>query len=436
MSLLKRESLPYTDREARQAIKKAMEALPIAKSHAEFLANLTGGELIATLFVAQFPLIYGGEGEGLFSGMERYQFLTTRLVDGATCCSTLPTVWGYVARKLALPMYGEARYRSLLALYSLPKPIQACALTAILKAPEYIVMSARLIAEGVKATDEKYAEKAKTSQEEAVVYDPTPTQIAELSGSEGSVLAARIPAISGNSLRHNLVRAPGTTRLLCELDLSPDREIVPVGVERFLYSGGNTVKGAKAPAAVDVYEARARELYPLIDALGGSFDQFVMTRSQLSIASWIVCKENNWITERKTDGEAKSQTSVFDLVSEITRTRSGIGGKDAESGQMIYSYETLAAQTQVLIEVGWQPYTRPLTVGATLQALIDWQAEGGYIGARSAQGHSQLSADFPADDRFELAENYLHYIRANIEEMRAGLRSATFGNKGVRLCAA
>jgi hypothetical protein len=54
--------------------------MPITKSAAD-LRTLSGGELVATLFAAQFPMVYSGEGEGLFSGLERYQYLTTRLVD-------------------------------------------------------------------------------------------------------------------------------------------------------------------------------------------------------------------------------------------------------------------------------------------------------------------------------------------------------------------
>lgn len=103
---------------------------------------------------------------------------------------------------------------------------------------------------------------------------------------------------------------------------------------------------------------------------------------------------------------------------------------------MIFSYETLAAQTQVLFEVSWQPYTRPLTIGATIAALYDWQATGGYIGARSAQGHSQFIAEWPASspDSPDYAQDYLDYLRNGpTAEMRQGLTDSTFGS-GVTLC--
>lgn len=102
---------------------------------------------------------------------------------------------------------------------------------------------------------------------------------------------------------------------------------------------------------------------------------------------------------------------------------------------MIFSYEVLAAQTSVLVEISWQPYTQPLTVGATLSALRDWADQGGYIGARAAQGHSQLIPDFCDDPRFLLADHYEEYLRANTAELRDGLIDATFGTE-VKLCVA
>lgn len=435
LALLKREQLGYGIADARPALKALFEQFPVATESVAYLRTRSGAELVAIAFVAQYPLIYSGVGAGLFADMERYQYLVTRLTDGAASFSTFPAVWGYVARKLALPIYPESAYGVMAALYMLPAPVQAAGLAAILKSSELIVMSARMLAEGIKASHEEYAKKAKVTQTTLTTYQPTDMQMADITADGDKSLAVRLPAISGNSLRHNLLRAPAATRLLCELGLQPEREIVPIGVERFLYSGGNTQKGAKSPAASDVYEATARNLYPMIDALGGSTDQFLLTRSAVSIAGWIVCREHNWITERRTDGRLRSDASIFDLVSETTRTRAGIGGKDGDSGQMIFSYETLAIGTQVLVEVSFQPFTRALTIGSMLQALLDWQAGGGFIGARGAQGHSRFSAEWTSDDRLIHAESYLQYLADNREPLAEGLRNATFGAE-VKLCAA
>jgi hypothetical protein len=107
-------------------------------------------------------------------------------------------------------------------------------------------------------------------------------------------------------------------------------------------------------------------------------DQFVMTRSATSIASSvIVCRENNWITERKTNGAVRSDASIFDLVSEITRTRSGIGGKDKESGQMIFSYEVLGRADLGAHRDQLATIYASANSERTLSAVRDWAAQGG-----------------------------------------------------------
>ena len=41
---------------------------------------------------------------------------------------------------------------------------------------------------------------------------------------------------------------------------------------------------------------------------------------------------------------------------------------------MIFAYEALAAQTEILVEVSFQPYTQFVTIGAVMQALTDWRS--------------------------------------------------------------
>lgn len=431
LTLLQREQLGFSDEAAAAALDRLFAQYPIGRDAVEFLRSISGPELVAVLFTAQFPLVYSGTGEGLFSGMDRYTYLATRLTDAAACSTTLGAAWGFVARKLNLTVFGESAFGPLSALFALPRPIQAAALSAILRAPELVVMGARLVAESVRATSERYAEAAGLDFNERVAYTATDEQREQLTAQGGKSLAVRIPALSGNALRHCAIREPGANRLLAELGLSPQESLVSVGVERFLYGGGNTAKGAKAPGSSDLVEGQVREAYPIIDALGGAFDMFLLTRSAVSVTNWIVCRENNWITERKAG--VRSDVSIFDLVEEVTRTRGGIGGKDKESGQMIFSYETLAAGTEVLVEVGFQPFTKHLTVGAVELALSDWEAAGCPFGARGAQGHGIFAVVARREPQH--ADEYLAYLRENRARLAAGLESGQFCTE-LKLCAA
>lgn len=404
------------------------------------LGELTGAGLLAVLFTSLFPRMYPGDGVGLFSGMERYEYLKSRLRDGANRSLTLSSLFSYLCRKLGLPMPTNEHQPILMAYFSLPQAVQSQVLTFLLDQPETCVMAARFINEGVK--EGKKAAKAglkapslfDDDEPEFTLdvgrFTPTEAQIQTLTHSNTGLLPVRLPTISANAMRHCMLREPGAVRLLQALDLDPENPI-PIGMERFLFGGGNTAAGAKAPGNSDVIEATMRQKYPLVDALGGTVDQFLLTRSKVSIAGWIICKENNDATRAF---GIESDTSIFDLLDEETRTRMGIGGKDKESGQMIFSYETLSAGLEMLASVLFQPFTSNLTKACVVQALNDWAASGGQLGARSAVGHSTFSMDWLAEPPAPGAL-YLDYLEANKDELRAGLLDATFGT-GKVLCAA
>ncbi len=76
LTILSREQLSQSNATAKPAINDLLQRFPVAKSNIPFLQTLTGAQLVAVLFTAQFPLMYGGEGQGLFSGLERYQYFS------------------------------------------------------------------------------------------------------------------------------------------------------------------------------------------------------------------------------------------------------------------------------------------------------------------------------------------------------------------------
>jgi len=424
-----------TEEEAQSSIALIFKSFPVGDGALPFLESLSGSELIATLFVANVPLMYGGEGEGLFQGMERYRYLSTRLGDGVQTSSTLPELWHYISLKLGLSMFPEAHFEKMSAFFMLPYSIQGQAIGAIARKLELTVMGSRLVADSIKQTSVKYTEASNLELFAKTGYEPTPKQIAELTQPKQEAVIVPIPALSGNSLRHCILREPGANRLLGELGLAPYSDqnienIIPIGVTRFLYAGGQMAAKSKAPNSSDLLEAEVRERYPLIDALGGSTDSFIFGEAACKIASWVICKENNFATEAIAN--ITSNISIYDYIEETTRTRSGLGGKDKESGQMIFSYETLAAGLPVLVEVTFNPFTRPLTKGSIISAIHDWD---GILGGRSDVGHGKFSFDW-LDNCFDSDGNdYMEYLRANKEELANGLLDGSFGTK-TKLCTA
>jgi hypothetical protein len=437
---LSREAHGATEEEAQTAIARLTSAYQIGDGSLPFLESLTGSELIAVLFVANVPLMYGGEGEGLFQGMERYQYLSTRLADACRCCSTLPEAWHHMSLKLKLPMFATQHFNRMSAFFMLPRSIQGQVVNAITKKLELIVMGARLVADTFKATNAEYAKAASMELFQAQTYTPTQEQITELCRPKQEAIVVPVPSLSGNSLRHCMMREPGSNRLISELGLIPYTNqnedlgsMLSVGITRLLYGGGQLAAKAKAPSSADLLEATLREKYPILDALGGSVDSFLMAESCTKISAWILCEENNEATQAIA-GQSSS-VSIFDYLEDTTRTRSGIGGKDKDSGQMIFNFESLAAGLPVIVEVMFNPFTRPIVIGSIYQALLDWQVSGGVLGGRSGSGFGKFGMEVLCGDYSQNAEDYLSYLQANKEDLAKGLSDRTLGTK-VELCAA
>lgn len=239
-------------------------------------------------------------------------------------------------------------------------------------------------------------------------------------------IPARVPAISENSLRSILFRSPLADHLVQALGI--EAGILPQGVMNLLYAGGNMAAGSKAPAQEIALGNAVRALYPTIDLLGGAVDAFILPRACLRLSCWLVAEEYAdalAMIAPELEQEARL-VSAFDLLGDETRTRGT--GANSDGNQMLYTYETLAAGTKMLIEVIIDAQASEAARAAAGLALSCWD---GFIGGQSRQGRGRmvvLSADLPA------ADAYLEHIAGHADAMRDGLLDGTFGS-GVKLCA-
>lgn len=239
-------------------------------------------------------------------------------------------------------------------------------------------------------------------------------------------IPARVPAISENSLRSILFRAPLADHLVQALGIRSGE--LPQGVMNLLYAGGNMAAGSKAPAQEVALGNAARALYPAIDLLGGAVDAFILPRANLRLACWLVAEEyadTLAIVAPELEAEAR-MVSAFDLLGDETRTRGT--GANSDGNQMLYTYETLAAGSKLLLELTIDAQASEACRSAVGLAMSCWD---GYIGGQSRQGRGRMTvlrSDLPAPDA------YLDHINGHAEAMRDGLLDGTFGT-GVKLCA-
>ena len=196
------------------------------------------------------------------------------------------------------------------------------------------------------------------------------------------------------------------------------------------------IAGASEPQSSFEKGRLIRKLYPSIELLGGVVDNFFLPRSELRMSSWIICKEYKpaikLVTSPLPDymDIEDFELSVYDLLGEETRTRACATSN--KEGQMIYTYETLAAGTKILVEftLGERCTHEATSALATALRYFD-----GYIGAQGRQGKGRMEIRhelmFMYNTHQYTYAHYLNHMNKNKESMRDGLLDGTLGTGSV-----
>jgi len=155
-----------------------------------------------------------GDGEGLLKGMDRYRMLENRLQTAAIRCSTLHNLWSILTTDLQLGIHDAKHDDTIAAFWTLPPSVQYQMLTTMSNQHRAISTLARVWHTANKQQSQEYCAAAK------VPY--VPQEMVVRSFSEQDVpepltkIVLDVPAISVNSLRHQLVRKPSWLHLCNE----------------------------------------------------------------------------------------------------------------------------------------------------------------------------------------------------------------------------
>jgi hypothetical protein len=407
----------------------AAETLPEAV--ADLAAGLSLPEFVAAALLRRFLDAYNSlEGAGLFSGAERYQRLEARARLAAVAAASLRGWWNRLCDTMQVPVAGGEEDRALLRLLAAPTVLQQHVLRVLERDHHSSLLLARVWHQGVKAESAAYAERAGVA-----AGSGARVALAFAAGAAAEQPPARVvevPAVSGNHLRHRVVREPAWLHLCRRLGLEagwPGRGELAPGVEAIFYNGGNIRAGATQPSNPFGLAWQARELYPVLDLLGGVTDSFDLGSSRLRVAAWLVCRENAAALAGSPAAELPlARVSAFELLDEVTLTRQA--GR-VGSGQMLWSFETLCAGAQVLLRLDLQPYTPLLTQGALVAAVETYLGEDGTLGGQAARGFGAARGEWlaaPAGaERAALRRAYEQYLEERREALREGLRQGTLG---------
>lgn len=239
-------------------------------------------------------------------------------------------------------------------------------------------------------------------------------------------IPARVPSISENALRSVIFRETLSDHLIQALEIKKGE--LPQSVMNLLYSGGNMAAGSKAPSQEIAYGHAVKKLFPHLDLLGGAVDGFILPRSRMRLACWLVAEEYAnviRIIAPELEDEAR-KISAFDLLTEETRTRGT--GANSDGNQMLYTYETLAAGSKLLVEITLDPNAPDACVASVGHAVKNcWD---GYIGGQSRQGRGRMVI---VADNLPSPDAYLDHIKENADSMKAALINGTLGAEAV-LC--
>lgn len=402
---------------AQERVTSFCESHPVPQDIQQIFEQSTFPEFSASALIRLMLDIYNSQdGVGVFSGMDRYEKLESRIRSAATRSFSLRSFWSKLCHDLRLPVHGGDYDSRLLAFYALPRGLQQDMLALMVRDYRSVATLARAWHSQGKFTNEFYAAKFNAEIQSLVTMN---FDAAMVGGESHDVIPLDVPAVTANSLRHQIVRDSGWIHLVKALGLSD----VPAGVEAMFVNGGNIRAGVKQPSNAAQLALTMRETYPLLDLLGGVGDSFDLGESRLSLAGWVVCRENaDALKGTAAENLPLANVSIFDMLDDVTHTRQAT---EDGLGQMIWNFETLAKGLNIMVRMNLHPFTSDLTKSA-LFAAVEQFREQPTIAGQSARGFGWCNADWMNGVKAN-PEPYNEYLTANHDALADGIASGKMG---------
>ena len=249
-----------------------------------------------------------------------------------------------------------------------------------------------------------------------------------------------IPHLSGNALRHKMVREPGARFLVDRWGLMGQVEL---RLLQFLFHGGALESGNPLES---VQRIRTWwRLFPLVRVVGGSLPDMIVGGSLHAWRGTLVCRENETrVRQHAPTGWMGSGRllSADRFVGRYQYVRQDAGrtvpdlakqelmALEPESGQMIYSGQCVSAGAVFLHGFRLRA-AKTCDLGCLLLSLALWSRDNGTIGGMASRGHGRIdmAAMLPDDvDGDAAIAEYVAHVDAVKDEAIDWLRSE-FGKK-------
>lgn len=238
-----------------------------------------------------------------------------------------------------------------------------------------------------------------------------------------------VPCLSGNAIRHRLVREPGSLWLIDRLGLKGQLTLKQLN---FLLHGGNLTDSTGREDTARI--AEMQHLFPLLRLMGGALPDQILKGSLLAWRGMLVCEENRPHL-RLPDGyewPAESMKPAEHYVEDYQYTRGDAARRpdwydeptrdpEAKSNLMIFSGQQVV-RGAVFLHGFEIPHGSNLELGCLLHSLELWQQDGGTVGGMASKGHGRLATSIVGEcDYAEAVAEYVAHVDANSEGCRAWL---------------
>lgn len=239
----------------------------------------------------------------------------------------------------------------------------------------------------------------------------------------------QVPFLSGNALRHRVVREPMTMWLIDRYGLKGSLSLQQLN---FLLHGGNLTQSTAHENTRRI--AELHRTWPLLRLCGGSLPDQILAGSLDVWRGTLVCEENRRSLAMALGAfPASRMLSAERFIGGYQYTRGdakkrGINSDrdDIQSDSNLMIYSGQAVSRGAVFHHGFVlKHASPIELGCLLLSVRLWQASGGTVGGSARLGHGRLRLQWvDMIDSDELVTAYVDYADSVREDAVAWLNEA------------
>lgn len=248
----------------------------------------------------------------------------------------------------------------------------------------------------------------------------------------------KVPVLSGNAIRHRMLRAPAADYLVNALELTGtlSRDVL-----NLLYHGGLKREKSKRPSLAGI--AEMQRLFPMFRLLGACLPEAIVSGDLVAYRALLACRENMDRIEAMApsgwcagDGYLSPATSFVErwqyVRGKLTHAtaHSAIDKADEDDSKMMPFAGTCVIPGSEWVHGFSVVNSTALDFGFIMHSLREWDRQGSSIGGQSSRGHGVLSLSWWCDHELDAEEciaMYEQHVAENADDCRKFLLGC-YGN--------